>query len=116
MKLEEAQYKILIYGVSKIQPPIHYILGDMIPPSLGSSLFQDSSLNRTPGENCYILGYKGPNEISEDVPELSQNLVSVFQVLDPEYETVTRGSPYNLPMLNSPERGHIGKMIISPNW
>ena len=33
MKLSQDKYKILIYNVSKIQPYIHYIMGDMIPPS-----------------------------------------------------------------------------------
>ena len=56
-----------MYILSKIQLHIHYILGDMIPPSYGSSLFQNSSLNKTPGENRYSLGYLGPNWIPEDV-------------------------------------------------
>ena len=43
------------------------------------------------------------------------NVTSVVQVLDPEDETVTRGSPYNFTMLNSPETGHLGKFLISPN-
>ena len=33
LKLSQAEYKILIYNVSKSQPLISYILGDMIPPS-----------------------------------------------------------------------------------
>ena len=33
LKIAKAKYKILIYTVSKLQPQIHYILGDMIPPS-----------------------------------------------------------------------------------
>ena len=33
LKLSQAEDKILIYTVSKIQPQIRYILGDMIPPS-----------------------------------------------------------------------------------
>ena len=33
LKIAEVEDKILIYTVSKIQPHIHYILGDMIPPS-----------------------------------------------------------------------------------
>ena len=33
LKLAEAEDKILIYIVSKIQPQNRYILGDMIPPS-----------------------------------------------------------------------------------
>ena len=32
MKHSQAEAKILIYSVSKIQPRILYILGDMIPP------------------------------------------------------------------------------------
>ena len=33
LKIVEAEDKILIYIVSKIQPQNRYILGDMIPPS-----------------------------------------------------------------------------------
>ena len=33
MKLSQDKYKIWIYTLSKIQPQIRYILGDMIPPS-----------------------------------------------------------------------------------
>ena len=33
LKIVEAEETILMYTVPKIQPPIHYILGDMIPPS-----------------------------------------------------------------------------------
>ena len=80
------------------------------------SPFQDSSLNMTPGENCYISGYKGPNEIYEDVLEIKQTLIFVVQVSDLEDKTMTRGIPYNLAMLNSPEIGHLGKTIIRPNW
>ena len=69
LKIAEAEDKILIYIVSKIQLQIHCILGDMIPTSYGSILFQNSSLNRTPGENRYSLGYLGPNGIPEDVPK-----------------------------------------------
>ena len=32
-KLLQVQDNILMYTVSKFQPHIHYILGDMIPPS-----------------------------------------------------------------------------------
>ena len=77
LKLSKTEDKIIIYIVSKIQPPIRYILGDMIPPSQGSILFQDSSLNKTPGGNGYILGYKGPNEIYQDVIERARNLISM---------------------------------------
>ena len=70
----------------------------------------------TPGENCYILGCKGPNEIYEDVIEKAQTVISVLIVLDPEDEIVICGSPYNVAVLNSPVTGHLGKMIISPNW
>ena len=33
LKISEAEYKILMYTVSKRKPQICYILGDMIPPS-----------------------------------------------------------------------------------
>ena len=33
LKITEEEYKILIYIVATIQPQIHYILEDMIPPS-----------------------------------------------------------------------------------
>ena len=33
LQIAGAKYKILMYTFSKIQPHIHYILGDMIPPS-----------------------------------------------------------------------------------
>ena len=92
------------------------ILGDVIPPSQGSILSQDSALNRWPRENCYISGYEGPNEISQDVPDRAQTVLSVVKVSDPEGETVTRGSPYNFYILNSPEISHLGKTIINPNW
>ena len=62
------------------------------------------------------MGYKGPNEISEDVPERAQNLVLLVQILDSEYEPMTHGMPYNFIVLNSPVTGHLGKMIINPNW
>ena len=32
-KIADAEAKILMYTMSKIQPQIRYILGDMIPPS-----------------------------------------------------------------------------------
>ena len=62
------------------------------------------------------MGYKGPNEILEDVPEWEWNVIFLVEYLDPEYETVTRGIPYNFTVLNSPVTGHLGKMIISTNW
>ena len=88
----------------------------MIPPNQDSNLFQDSSLNRTPRDNCYISGYKAPNEIYQDVLDMEWTLISVVKFLDPKGEIVTRGSPYNFYVLNSPVTGHLGKMIISPNW
>ena len=39
----------------------------------------------------------------------------MVQSLDSEYEPVTRGSPYNFAVLNSPITGHLGKRIIIPN-
>ena len=62
------------------------------------------------------MGYKGPNAIFEDFIEMEWTAFYVIQVLYPEDETVTHGSPYNLYVLNSPETGHLGKMIISTNW
>ena len=70
----------------------------------------------TPRDNFYISGSKGTNEILKDFLERAWTVLSVFQVSDPEDETVTRGSPYNFAMLNSPQTGHCGKTIISPNW
>ena len=88
----------------------------MIPPNQGSSLSLDSSLNRTPRENCYISGYKSPNEISQDVAGRAHTIVSVVRFLDPECEIVTRGSLYKFALLNNPEIPHLGKTLISPNW
>ena len=87
----------------------------MIPPNQGSSLFHDSFLKRTPRENCYISGYEGPNEISQDVPDRAQIALSVVKVSDPDDETGTCGSSYKFAMLNSPEISHLGKTLISPN-
>ena len=70
----------------------------------------------TPRENCYISGYEGPNEILQDVLDRAWNLISVVKVLDLEGEKVSCVSPYNLAILNSPERSHLGKIFISPNW
>ena len=82
----------------------------------GSIPFKDSSLNRTPRENFYISGYKGPNKISQDFLERAHTLIYLVIVLDSEYETVTCGSPYKFAIMNSLVTGHLGKMIISPNW
>ena len=116
LNISQEEFKILIYTVSKFQPPIRYILGDMIPPRQGSSVFQDSSLKKTPGENCYILGYKGPNEISEDFTEMVQIVPFVVEFSDLKDEKVACASLYNFAMLNNPKTGHLGKTIISPNW
>ena len=70
----------------------------------------------TPRENCNISGYKDPNELYPYLPDREQNLISMVKVLDLEGETVTRGSLYKFSMLSSPERSHLGKNIISPNW
>ena len=88
----------------------------MIPPNQGSNLSLDSSLNMTPRENCYISGYEGPNEISQNVPDRARIVLSVLKVSDPEGETVTCGSLYKFSMLNSPQIHHLGKTLISPNW
>ena len=62
------------------------------------------------------MGYKGPNEIYEDVLERERTVISMLEFLDLEDETVTCGIPYKFTMLNSLETCHLGKMIISPNW
>ena len=36
----------------------------------------------------------------------------MVEVLDPQDETVTRGSPYNFAILNSPETDHLVKQIL----
>ena len=43
------------------------------------------------------------------------NLLYVVEVSDPEDEAVSCGSPYNFSMWHSLEKGHLEKMIISPN-
>ena len=88
----------------------------MIPPSQGSILSRDASLNKTPWENCYISNYEGPNEILQDVADRAWTVVSVVKALDLEGETMTRGSPYKFAMLNSTETSHLGKKFICPNW
>ena len=70
----------------------------------------------TPRENCNILGYRGPNGIPEDVPERARTVLLVVWTADLEYETVTRGNPYNFAIRNSPVTRHLGKTIINPNW
>ena len=116
LKIVEAEDQILMYNVSKIQPEIRYIMGDMTPPSYGFILFQNSSLNRTLGDNCYSLGYRGPNRIPKDVPERAQTVISMVRSSDSEDEPVTRGIPYHFVVLNSSVTGHLGKRIINPKW
>ena len=88
----------------------------MIPPTQCSSLFQDSSLNKTPRDNCYIFGYEGPNAILQYVLDREWTLISVVNFLDTYGETMTHGSLYNFAILNNLITGHLGKMIITPNW
>ena len=88
----------------------------MIPPNQGSNLFQDSTLNITHRENCCILGYKGPNDIFQDCTNMEWTVISMVKFSDPDDETRTHGSLYKFAMLNSPERSHLGKTFISPNW
>ena len=66
--------------------------------------------------DCYISGYKGPNEIYEAIPKMARTVIFVGEVSDPEDETVTCGSPYNFAIVNSSVTGHRGKRIINPNW
>ena len=88
----------------------------MIPLTHCFILFQNSTLNKSPGENYYTSVYEGPNEISQDVAYREHTVVSLVKVSDPKGETVTRGSLYKFSMLNSPDISHLGKNIISPNW
>ena len=88
----------------------------MFPPNQGSSLFQDSSLNMTPRENCNISGYKAPNEISQDVPDREQTVLFVVKVSNHEDKIGTHGSPYKFSMLKSLKIRHLGKTLISPNF
>ena len=88
----------------------------MIPPNQGPSLSQDSSLNRTPRENCYISRYKGPNQILQDVLDRAWNLISMVKISNPIDETVTHDSLYKYAMRNNFEKSHLGKILISPNW
>ena len=91
-------------------------MGDMFPPNQGSSLFQGSSLNMTPRENCNILGYSYPNKILKDVLDREQTIIYLVKFSYLEVETMTRGSLYKFVMLNSLEISHLGKSLISPNW
>ena len=62
------------------------------------------------------MGYRGPNGIPKDFPEIKYTIVSVVQISEHEDEPMTRGSRYNFTVLNSAVTGHLGKMIIGPNW
>ena len=69
-----------------------------------------------PGENCNILGYRGPNGIPEDVPERARTLISVVRISDSEDEPVTRGIPYNFVVPKILVTSHLGKRIINTKW
>ena len=62
------------------------------------------------------MGYRGPDGIPEDVPEISRTVLSMVQIFEPKDEPVTCGMPYNFPVMNNPVTGHLGKMIINPQW
>ena len=109
-KILQDDDKFLMYSVSKFYPQIHYILGDMFPPNQGSSLSHDSFLNMTPRENCYMSGYEGPNELSQDFIDREWNIIFVVKFSDPDDETGKCGSPYMFAMLNNPEASHHGKL------
>ena len=66
--------------------------------------------------NCYILGYEGPNEISQDFPVRVLNLIYVVKVSNHEGETVMCGISCKFDMLNSPDITNLGKTLIGPNW
>ena len=62
------------------------------------------------------MGDRGPNGIPKDVTEIKLTIISMIQILYSEDEPVTRDMPYNFTILNCPVTGHLGKMIINPNW
>ena len=101
-----------------IQNSASYLLysGRYDPSTLGFHPLPEFIPKQDTWENCYSLGYRGPNRILEYVPQRVQNLISVVQISDPEYEIVTHGMLYNFIVLNSPVIGHIGRRIINPNW
>ena len=70
----------------------------------------------TPRENCNISGYKDANEILQDVLDRARTVLSVVKGSDLDDETGTCGSPYKFATLNSPERCHLAKILISPKW
>ena len=47
---------------------------------------------------------------------MAWTVISMVKVSDPEDETMTHGSSYNLAMLNNPQNSHLGKLNISPTW
>ena len=91
-------------------------MGDMFPPNQGSNLFQDSTLNITHRENCCISGYKGPNDIFQDGPNMEWTLLSMVKFSYLDDETRTHGSSYKFAMLNSPQKSHLGNLTISTTW
>ena len=62
------------------------------------------------------MGYRGPNGIPKDVPEMAWTLNLLVGISDSEDEPVTRGMSYNFAVLNSPVTGQLGKRILNPNW
>ena len=55
----------------------------MIPPNQGSSLLQNTVINKGPRDNLYISGYESPNEILQDVLERAQTVHSMVKFLYP---------------------------------
>ena len=50
----------------------------------------------------------------QDVVDRARTVVYVVQVSNLEGETVTRGSPYKVIMMNKLEISHLGKLRINP--
>ena len=50
------------------------------------------------------------------MPEKTWTLLFDVKFSNPDGEIVTRGILYKFATMNSPERSHLGRNIISPNW
>ena len=101
-----------------VKNPASYSLysGRYDPSKLEVQPLPESILKLDTWGKFYILGYKGPNGIPKDVPEISRTVISMVRNSKPEDEPVTCGMPYNFTVLNSPVTCHLGKRIINPNW
>ena len=62
------------------------------------------------------MGYKGSNEVLQDVTDRAQTIIFVVKVLDSDDKIVKCASLYKFVIMNNPKRSHLGKTLISPNW